>query len=77
MKYISTRGGADPGDFVTACLAGLAPDGGLFVPEAWPQIEPAAPGEPYVDVATRILSAMAGDALPTDVVQGLCQRAYA
>ncbi|MEO0549905.1 MAG: threonine synthase [Pseudomonadota bacterium] len=77
MKYISTRGQAEPVDFVGACLAGLAPDGGLYVPESWPQITPAAPSESYVDVATRVLSAFAGDALSEATLHGLCERAYA
>ena len=57
MKYVSTRGQAAPVDFVGACLAGLAPDGGLYVPETYPQIAPAGPDEPYAQVAARILSA--------------------
>ena len=77
MKYISTRGGVEPVDFVTACLSGLAPDGGLYVPDVWPQIEPARADEPYVSVATRILSAMAGEALDASTVQTLCSQAYA
>lgn len=77
MKYVSTRGQAAPVDFVEACMRGLAPDGGLYVPEAWPQIEPAAPGESYIDIATRILGAFAGEALSADDVRGLCERAYA
>lgn len=77
MKYVSTRGQAAPVDFVEACLTGLAPDGGLFVPESWPQIAPAQPGESYIDVATRILSAFAGDTLSQADIRGLCERAYA
>ncbi len=76
MQYISTRGRADPVSFVDACLAGLAPDGGLYVPEAWPQIEPARANESYVEVAARILSAFAGDALRSDTIVELCERAY-
>lgn len=77
MKYVSTRGQADAVDFVEACLTGLAPDGGLYVPEHWPQIKPAQPNESYVDVATRILKTFAGEALSEDDVRGLCERAYA
>lgn len=76
MKYISTRGQAAAVDFVTACLSGLASDGGLYVPEAWPRIAPAASDEPYISVAARILSAFAGDAMTYDDVKGLCGRAY-
>jgi len=77
MKYISTRGQAAPVDFVEAILAGLAPDGGLYVPEAWPRITPAEANESYVSVATRVLSAFAGGALSRDVIEQLCERAYA
>lgn len=76
MRYVSTRGQADPVDFATACLAGLAPDGGLYVPETWPKITPARPDESYVSVATRILSAFAGDSVPEAVIGELCARAY-
>ncbi len=77
MKYISTRGRAAPVDFVEAILTGLAPDGGLYVPEAWPRIEPAHAGESYVSVASRIIKAFAGDTLSKDVIDQLCERAYA
>lgn len=77
MNYISTRGQAAPVDFVEACLTGLAPDGGLYVPDAWPQIAPAQPGESYVEIATRILSAFAGDALSAQDIASLCEHAYA
>ncbi len=77
MKYISTRGEAPAVDFVEACLKGLAPDGGLYVPEQWPQIQPAKASESYVSVATRILKAFAGDALSIEDIRGLCERAYA
>ena len=77
MKYISTRGRAEPVDFVTACLAGLAPDGGLYVPEGWPQIAPPSAGTPYEEIAARILSAFAGDAIPEADMREMCARAYA
>ena len=77
MKYISTRGGTEPVDFLTACLAGLAPDGGLYVPEAYPRLEPLTVSSTYVDWSTHILSAFAGGALSRDDIHGLCERAYA
>jgi len=76
MKYISTRGQAAPVDFVQACLAGLAPDGGLYVPESWPQIEPPLAGEPYASVAARVLTAFAGDTIPHADMLAMCERAY-
>jgi threonine synthase len=77
MKYVSTRGHSEAVDFLAASLAGLAPDGGLYTPAAWPQIRPPSPGDSYVETATRVMSAFAGDALPVDVIRGLAERAYA
>lgn len=77
MKYISTRGEAPETGFAEACLAGLAPDGGLYVPKEWPRIEPARFGEPYAEVAARIISAFAGTAIPESDVQKICREAYA
>jgi threonine synthase len=42
--FISTRGQAAEADFAQILLAGLAGDGGLYLPMAWPQIDPAAVG---------------------------------
>ena len=77
MKYVSTRGNAAPVDFVSASLMGLAPDGGLFSPEAYPQIERPSASATYVETATRILSAFAGNSLPEEAIRGMAQRAYA
>ena len=76
MKYVSTRGNTAPVNFVSASLTGLAPDGGLFCPEAFPVLKPASAAS-YVDTATRVLSAFAGDALDEATIRGLCERAYA
>jgi hypothetical protein len=38
MKYISTRGGGEPLEFCDILLGGLAPDGGLYLPESYPQV---------------------------------------
>ena len=77
MKYISTRGNAAPVDFVAASLVGLAPDGGLFSPEAFPQIERPGLGATYVETATRVLSAFAGASLPYSAIGDMAQKAYA
>ena len=51
MRYVSTRGEAPPLGFVEAMLAGLARDGGLYVPSSWPQLKPSTiagfAGRPY------------------------------
>ncbi len=77
MKYISTRGEAPAAGFREVCLAGLAPDGGLYVPERYPQISPAGQAEPYASLAARILTAFAGDALSGAEANRLTGEAYA
>ncbi len=77
MKYVSTRGGGAPVDFLTAILSGLAPDGGLYTPEAYPRIAPPRAGEPYAETAARVISAFASDTLPEDTIRELCVSAYA
>jgi threonine synthase len=42
MRYISTRGGADPATFSDALMQGIAPDGGLYVPAEWPRFDSRA-----------------------------------
>ncbi|HWA29619.1 MAG TPA: threonine synthase [Rhizomicrobium sp.] len=65
MRYISTRGRTAPQSFADILLAGPAPDGGLFLPEAWPQVSPdeiaGFAGKRYADVAFAILKRFAGD----------------
>ena len=63
MRYISTRGEAPALGFIDVTLAGLAHDGGLYVPESWPLIDPATiagfAGRPYADVACDVVSRFA------------------
>jgi threonine synthase len=81
MRYVSTRGQAPAVGFVDAVLGGLAPDGGLYVPERWPQIGAdeieGFADTPYADVAARVIGAFAeGEITPDDVAQ-MCAEAYA
>jgi len=56
LRYLSTRGGAQPQRFSDILLEGLAPDGGLYVPEAYPKADLAAwRGKSYPELATAIL----------------------
>ena len=80
MLYVSTRGDAPKLDFEAVTLAGLAKDGGLYVPEAWPsftrdQIR-ALQGLSYVDTAVVILAPFVGDSLSKDDLRALCETAY-
>ncbi len=63
MRYISTRGDAAALAFIDVTLAGLARDGGLYVPESWPAIDCATiagfAGRPYADVAHEVISRFA------------------
>ena len=80
MQYISTRGGAPRLDFEAAMLAGLARDGGLYVPETWPRLSPgeiaALAGLPYEEVAFRVMRPFMGDAFADDELRGIITRAY-
>jgi threonine synthase len=81
MNYVSTRGQAAPVTFLEAVLAGLAPDGGLYVPERWPLLTPkeisAFAGRPYAAVAADILGRFAGASLGAETLAELCADAYA
>ncbi|MBA3812769.1 MAG: threonine synthase [Caulobacteraceae bacterium] len=81
MRYVSTRGEARSVGFLDALLAGLAPDGGLYVPNVWPRLtaEEIAgfAGHPYATVAADILGRFAGDDVAAPVMEGLCAAAYA
>ncbi|MHB8529282.1 MAG: threonine synthase [Caulobacteraceae bacterium] len=81
MRYISTRGRAAPLSFFEALLAGLASDGGLFVPEAWPVFEPdeiaAFAAMPYARSAADILGRFIGEEIPRERLRAICEEAYA
>jgi threonine synthase len=56
MQFLSTRGMSPPTSFSDVLLAGLAPDGGLYLPESWPQVTASFAGMRYQDAAFHILS---------------------
>ena len=80
MKYISTRGAAAPVDFEGALLAGLAPDGGLYMPESWPQLsaeEARRIGRmPYAEAAAEILALFAGESFSKGELSAMTADAY-
>ncbi len=81
MRYISTRGLAAPRDFEGVLLAGLAEDGGLFMPESWPSFSAtewrAMRGLPYHELAARLLTPFVGTCLTPAELGGMTQAAYA
>ncbi len=80
MRYVSTRGEAPSLGFIEATLAGLARDGGLYVPEAWPRLEPAAiagfAGRPYAEVAVEVIRPFVGDSIADQELARMAREAY-
>jgi threonine synthase len=80
MEYVSTRGSAPALDFEGATLAGLAADGGLYVPRAWPAFTTdeiaAMRGLPYSELAARVMQPFVGESLTPERLRELCAQAY-
>ncbi|MDX2308936.1 MAG: threonine synthase [Hyphomicrobium sp.] len=80
MNYISTRGLAPVLSFRDVLLAGLARDGGLYVPETWPTLTRAAiadfAGHPFADVAVEVLSAFTGGEIAREHLATMAREAY-
>ena len=80
MRYVSTRGQAPALDFEGVTLAGLAPDGGLYLPIEWPHFDAERiremRGWPYADLACEVMLPFIGDSLTGDELFELCQHAY-
>ncbi|TCP41691.1 threonine synthase [Rhodovulum marinum] len=81
MRYVSTRGQAPVLTFEEAMLTGLARDGGLYVPETVPAMEPAdiagLAGLSYEETAFRVMRPYIGDAFTDAEFQAIIARAYA
>lgn len=80
MQYVSTRGSAPTLDFAGVTLAGLANDGGLYVPAEWPRFSrdeiASMRGLPYAELAARIMQPFVGDCLTPESLRGLTAKAY-
>lgn len=81
MKYISTRGQAPALDFEDVLLAGLARDGGLYLPESWPLFSretiEAFAGRHFSDAAVEVLAPYAGDDIARADLAAMAREAYA
>jgi threonine synthase len=79
MLYLSTRGHADRKHFCEILLEGLAPDGGLYLPERYPQVDAATLDKwralSYADLAFEILTLYIDD-IPADDLQAICRKTY-
>ncbi|WJY17898.1 threonine synthase [Alteriqipengyuania flavescens] len=80
MDYISTRGSAPTLDFAGVTLAGLASDGGLYLPAEWPGFSGDhirdMRGLPYAELAARVMQPFVGDSLSPERLRELCEAAY-
>jgi len=79
MRYISTRGQSVPQSFCDILLGGLAPDGGLYLPESYPQVSRAELDAwrklSYADLALQVLSKFITD-IPADDLAALVRKTY-
>ncbi len=83
MRYLSTRGHADRKRFCEILLEGLAPDGGLYLPESYPQVDGAQLDQwrqllreqGYAALAFEVLSLYIDD-IPADDLRALCAKTY-
>ncbi|MBT2133148.1 threonine synthase [Croceibacterium sp. LX-88] len=80
MEYVSTRGNAPALDFEGVTLAGLASDGGLYVPREWPRFTPEQiadmAGLSYAELAVRVMLPFVGTSLTEERLRELCSEAY-
>ncbi len=79
MRYVSTRGQTGPLGFSDAVATGLAPDGGLFLPESMPDISgllPRLEGLKYADLCFEFMRVFATD-VPADTLRQIVNRSYA
>ena len=81
VRYISTRGSAPELEFQDAMLAGLASDGGLYVPATWPQLDPgeirALAGRSYPEQVLAVTRPLVAGAIPEGELADMVEQAYA
>ncbi|HEY5873812.1 MAG TPA: threonine synthase [Ilumatobacteraceae bacterium] len=77
MQYVSTRGSAPTLGFADVLLAGLATDGGLYVPACWPTLPAELPVGSYADLAAVVMRPFVAGEIDDDVFARMCADAYA
>ncbi|WP_114417588.1 threonine synthase [Marinospirillum perlucidum] len=81
MRYISTRGKAPALNFEEVVLTGMATDGGLYVPESFPQMSKEEIAElaglPYAEAAFRVMKPFVGDCIPEETFRAMLKETYA
>ncbi|MDH5371730.1 MAG: threonine synthase [Acidimicrobiia bacterium] len=76
MRYVSTRGAAPDVDFEGALLTGLAPDGGLYVPERWPALPEIGAASGYAQVAAAVIAPFVEGVFSHDEILGFARDVY-
>ncbi len=77
VRYVSTRGSADELGFADVLLAGLATDGGLYVPADWPKLPQRPLGGDYAAVAAAVMAPFVDGEIDVEVFAEMCRQAYA
>ena len=81
MRYVSTRGEAPPLGFEDVLLSGLAPDGGLYLPETWPRLDAGTlagfAALPYHEVAARVVAPFTAPQIDEATLVEIAAAAYA
>ncbi|MEM9837730.1 MAG: threonine synthase [Pseudomonadota bacterium] len=77
MRYISTRGGAPEAGFDDVLTQALAPDGGLFVPQTYPDDFSVPEGESFAETAASILALFAQGSVEEDRARTMAEEAFA
>ena len=78
VSLVSTRGEASPVDVTTAMLTGLAPDGGLYVPESWPRVHPGDldGGSRFPAVVSEVLDLFTSDLVDVSGLRTMAEDAF-
>ena len=77
IKYISTRGGGEPQTFEDVMLTGLAPDGGLYVPESWPKLDiQSLKGKSYTEIAEEVMYPFVEGSIEREDFRNIIQETY-
>lgn len=81
LKYVSTRGSGQAHSFIDVMMAGMAPDGGLYLPESWPEFDRDIfghlSGMSYAEIAMHVIKPFVGDDIPADILQKILHDTYA
>ena len=80
VKYVSTRGPGPSHSFIDVMMAGMAPDGGLYLPDIWPELDREIfshlSGMSYAEIAMHVVEPFVGEDLANETLQTLLNETY-